>query len=429
MARPKKENHPISIRMDKAIYDRLTEFCEVSGQPKTVAIERAISEYTTKDHTGIEEHLLALRQSFPELSATYCMINGAIMKLDEVQRMGFQEFGYRSRINTPLKLYKYFPNTKKIEKDGSEHNYSLNSLENNTVYLQTPTEFDDVFDSDIYLDYQVYEKYRLKTYCQRCQIDVDTIEDSTQALGNALVEKLHAAFQSTGDFIGAFSKEPTSELEKLSTENFCLTIKQELNKKIDFGQAVANAIMCDYEEYSDYLKRTFRISCFTTSPFSQLMWSSYADYHRGFCLEYTIIPNAPQYNEIFYNLFPLIYCRTRPNITEQLVQFQNKRPTDEHLWNIYFHGVLRKGLEWSYQNEWRLLLPFSRSKNEDYNIKFFPITKVYLGNRMQPDARKAIIEICHKKNIPYSGVTRNSFLYEMGECSTLCENCAWLGKK
>ena len=45
MARPKKENHPISIRMDKAVYDRLNEFCEVSGQPKTVAIERALVAY------------------------------------------------------------------------------------------------------------------------------------------------------------------------------------------------------------------------------------------------------------------------------------------------------------------------------------------------------------------------------------------------
>lgn len=48
MARPKKENHPISIRMDKAIYDRLNEFCEVSGQPKTVAIERAIAAYVNE---------------------------------------------------------------------------------------------------------------------------------------------------------------------------------------------------------------------------------------------------------------------------------------------------------------------------------------------------------------------------------------------
>lgn len=45
MARPKKDSQPFSIRMDKAVYDKLKTFCEESGQPKTVAIERAVSAY------------------------------------------------------------------------------------------------------------------------------------------------------------------------------------------------------------------------------------------------------------------------------------------------------------------------------------------------------------------------------------------------
>ena len=422
MARPRKENHPISIRMDKTIYNQLTEFCETSGQPKTVAIERAINEYTTKDRPGVEEHLLAIKQVMPELLASYCMVNGAIMKLDEIQRMGVQEFGFRSRINTPIKLYKYFPNTVKKEKDGSEHNYSQNSLENNTVYLQSPTEFDDVFDSDIYLDYQEYERGRLKVYCQRCQIDVSP-EDSSQTLENSLIERLVTASQATGNFLGAFSKDPISELEALSNKSFCLSIENALLQHDDISQAVSKAIQHDYDFYSDYLKHSFRISCFTKTPFSQLMWSSYADYHRGFCLEYTIDQNDPQYTDVLFNLYPVIYCKPRLNITDKLVRFQDNKPTDEHLWDIYSNGVLRKGIEWSYQNEWRLLLPFGKSKKMDYNIKFFPITKVFLGNRMSADERKKIIDICHEKNIPYSGITRNPYVYEMGECSTLCENC------
>lgn len=65
MARPKKENHPISIRMDKAIYDRLNEFCEVSGQPKTVAIERALMAYMNDYHIIVQEknHSIALTDS------------------------------------------------------------------------------------------------------------------------------------------------------------------------------------------------------------------------------------------------------------------------------------------------------------------------------------------------------------------------------
>ena len=45
MARPKKDSSPVTIRMDQKIYERLNTFCERSGQPKTTAIERALTEY------------------------------------------------------------------------------------------------------------------------------------------------------------------------------------------------------------------------------------------------------------------------------------------------------------------------------------------------------------------------------------------------
>ncbi len=45
MARPKKESHPITIRMAQELFDRLNDFCDRSGLSKTVAIERALTEY------------------------------------------------------------------------------------------------------------------------------------------------------------------------------------------------------------------------------------------------------------------------------------------------------------------------------------------------------------------------------------------------
>lgn len=54
MSRPKKPNHPVTVRMSEAIYDRLNEFCELSGQPKTVAIERAVEEYTIKYEAALK---------------------------------------------------------------------------------------------------------------------------------------------------------------------------------------------------------------------------------------------------------------------------------------------------------------------------------------------------------------------------------------
>lgn len=45
MAKPRKEAQPLSIRMDKPTFDRLNEYCEDSGQSKTIAIERAVNLY------------------------------------------------------------------------------------------------------------------------------------------------------------------------------------------------------------------------------------------------------------------------------------------------------------------------------------------------------------------------------------------------
>ena len=45
-ARPRtKEYKSVTIRMEMTVYDRLSNFCEESGQPKTVAIERALNMY------------------------------------------------------------------------------------------------------------------------------------------------------------------------------------------------------------------------------------------------------------------------------------------------------------------------------------------------------------------------------------------------
>lgn len=45
MPKPKKDSRSITLRMDKPTYDRLSVYCEDSGQSKTIAIERAINMY------------------------------------------------------------------------------------------------------------------------------------------------------------------------------------------------------------------------------------------------------------------------------------------------------------------------------------------------------------------------------------------------
>lgn len=364
------------------------------------------------------------RQIAPEFASSYCIVNGAIMKLNEIQNMGYDEFSLRSKINMPLRLYRYYPNKKSKNKEtGEEINYSIQALENNTVFLQSPTAYDDVYDSDINIVYPEYEHLRVIEYCRRCGIEVNT-EQPTQVIGDIFVKTLWEHYVANGNLDNVFVKPPDSEIEQLANQIFTQKIIIELCNTHDFGLAVSKALRDEYADYISRLKTTFRTVCFATTPYSQLMWGgAYADCHNGFCIEYTVLPNDEAYGEVYYNLFPMIYCKVRPNMTLRLVAAKDKDITKEVLWDIYSHGALRKSIDWAFQNEWRLLLPLRSKDVADYNVRFFPITKVYLGNRMATEEREKIINICRNKNIPYIGARRNPEVFEMQDCEIRCEDC------
>lgn len=301
-------------------------------------------------------------------------------------------------------------------------NNSIQALEENTVFLQTPTAFDDVYDSDIYVEWPMYERLRLIEYCKRCGLNVDE-NQSVKVIGDALTEKLYNYYITNHNLDNVFVAKPSSIIEDLSNQIFIKTVLIELNKTDDLGKAVTGALQSEYSDYVSELKNKFRISCFSTTPYSQLMWGgSYANCHKGFCIEYTVLPDAKEYKDVYYNLFPMIYSKIRTDISAKLISFKDKDITQDTLWDIYFNGTLRKSIDWAFQNEWRLLLPFHKA-DSNYNVKFFPITKVYLGNRMPAENRKKIIEICNKKNIPYVGIKRNSQYFEMQDCEEKCEKC------
>lgn len=367
-----------------------------------------------------EDLLSEIMKLSPELSSNYCVINGTLIELGKVEKMGCSEFGLQSKLHMPLKLYRYYSN---IEKDnnGQAVNHSQDALKTNTVFMNSPVEFDDAYDSEISIEYSEFERFRLIEYCRRCHIKANS-NSSNQEIGNTFVQFLWKYYCEHKKLDGVFAEPPKSEIERLSNEEFCLRTIVEYCKNKDFGKAVSNVIQKEYGEQCDKLKNTFRIACFATTPYLQLMWASYADSHKGFCVEYTVQPNTKEYEKIYYNLFPVIYCKMRSDITQYIAENRDQMPDEEYLWNLYFHGALRKSIDWAYQNEWRLLLPYG-IKDKDYNVEFFPITKVYLGNKMSAESRKEIISICKDKGIPYAGVTRNPTKFEMQDCEILCENC------
>lgn len=357
-----------------------------------------------------------------ELFNSTCIVNNQISKLEEVEKLGLHEFSVRCHLNMPLKLYKYFSNKEEIV-NGDKVNYSIQALLNNTVYMQKPTKFDDVYDSEISVDYLEYEKLRLIEYCRRCNLSTEGLK-TVGEIGNLFISYLLESYNEFSNFDHIFRKEPANDLECLSNKLFIGKLHTELQRNNDLGQIIPKLLQEEFKYKTENIKETFRTTCFAITPYSQLMWGgTYADFHKGFCLEYTVLPENGNYKEIFYNLFPVIYSKVRANLTRLIAVQEDTEITNEYVWNLYFNGALRKSIDWAYQNEWRLLLPIKSDAPKDLNVKFFPITKVYLGNRMNSNERKKIIDICKEKQLPYVGVKRSQNYFEMQDCEIKCEDC------
>ncbi len=60
MSRIKKDAKNFTCRFDKQIFERLEEFCNLSGQNKTAVVERAVQKY-------LEDNLEKMREFSKEL--------------------------------------------------------------------------------------------------------------------------------------------------------------------------------------------------------------------------------------------------------------------------------------------------------------------------------------------------------------------------
>ena len=55
MARTKKEAKNFACKFDEEIFEKLEEFCELSGQNKTAVVERAVQKYIEENIELVKE--------------------------------------------------------------------------------------------------------------------------------------------------------------------------------------------------------------------------------------------------------------------------------------------------------------------------------------------------------------------------------------
>lgn len=292
---------------------------------------------------------------------------------------------------TPKNLYRY--------RAINENN--INALIENKFLLTKPTLFNDPFDSLLFVDRQkIVESLNSESdidVIEKLKNDSNFREEQVKLLGKEFVDR-HLELNS---FESKAEKEIYTRLSKEISEKFIDKIIEESLKSLKQSSLVA----CLSEDYS-----------------SILMWSHYADNHRGFALNYDFNERFSIETEIAgikatefadKKIFPVRYSNQRYDAT-YYVEFhfiENhfrqlgidfKQPFFDKL--FYYKILMFKSLDWSYEKEWRII----KQTNLNYvdnkpNIEFIDnITpkEILLGTNVSEEYKKKLKNISKEKNIP-----------------------------
>jgi hypothetical protein len=139
--------------------------------------------------------------------------------------------------------------------------------------------------------------------------------------------------------------------------------------------------------------------CFTDTPTNDIMWSHYADEHRGLVVEYDPNHSVFRHPQLHRPLGRL----TRVRYTDELpiLMFRNF-PFREGVSHPLEYFFLTKRRRWAHEREWRMLLPLVKADtsiplgdDDQLLLKKFPpeaIRSVILGARCSDQTRAAVLK-------------------------------------
>lgn len=141
---------------------------------------------------------------------------------------------------------------------------------------------------------------------------------------------------------------------------------------------------------NDTQKDSWRICCLSESEQYGLMWSMYADSHKGVCVEVEVeIQNSIEEGNIYEYRDEWLYGKiVYASSAKKLVNLSR---------NEIYSVLFKKSKQWEQEQEIR----FIRRKKEDENIVYFPVkvNKIYLGKRIDADKACYIEKLCKLANI------------------------------
>ena len=177
----------------------------------------------------------------------------------------------------------------------------------------------------------------------------------------------------------------------------------EQNEAVENVQRQINNMDC---KLAKKMKNLFLIGCLCTSYKNRLMWSHYADSHKGFCIEYDF--SKPKEEFLSKLPLPVFYSESRPLVPWKAAidnSVENMEEASEEL----MMGLLTKDKAWEYENEWRILI----GATEDSELVMPKVSCIYLGASIEKDNRAKVVNIAKRRNIPIKQMKVDRGAYDL----------------
>jgi len=181
---------------------------------------------------------------------------------------------------------------------------------------------------------------------------------------------------------------------------------------IDFDKLLAPLFDDMIQKFSEYLQSNMRVCSFSESWDSVVMWSHYADQHKGFCIEYPI--SALTSDDVRRTLLrPVIYRSDLFDVTGYMLKGVGGAQFNNLFGEL---ACLLKAQEWAYEKEWRLVIAGGDAIPE----RKYPMptpSRIILGARMCEADEAQLTDVARRRRIPLfrAEVSRRRFGLELSE--------------
>lgn len=290
------------------------------------------------------------------------------MWIDKYEKLMFSDTNASENIVQAVQL-KYDNMPEIFYKYRNINTRTLDAFRSDTLYFSSISSLNDPYECALMLSYSKIKEDTYKSIFRQIKPFLKTefvISSEDIYWDNIIIDKILSGLK-----IQTGYKDQIDIVNMLKSTNDSINSeKLEMEKDINL---IANELyrLCSFSEIMD----------------SKLMWSHYADQHKGFCIGYNFKEIDDDIRQL---MLPIIYGDKILDITNFLFPITNN--------SLIMNAMSRKSMDWSYEREWRILI--SANNKQQCQPQKVPVAKaVYLGCRISQEDKIKIVDICKSKSI------------------------------